>query len=607
MRYLLIIAICIVASGKTKSQGAPEITQFEYFIDEDPGYGSGTPVPVSDFTASGGSIHHAFPVTVLAGLSNGLHRLFFRAKDGDGSWSQTAFRLFYKDQFVSKNSGEIVAMEYFIDNDPGYGNGSSIPGFTTGNGSITGLSFAIPVDPGLPDGMHRLIIRAKDSRNNWSQVSSRVFYKDPFLSDEADDIVALEYFIDEDPGVGNGAGISLSATSLVDGFIFTVPASHLLADGSHTLFVRSKNSAGRWSILNSVSFEKQPDQELSLAQSGDMVAAYIPDNIIFDLVSAENRILATLKGTGLSVDPAQFSGDVAIDQAVKIINNQPVLQRYFKLDPGGANPTSATITFYVTKAEMVAFNTSSTVKLPEEPTDDKSTLRVWQWHGDNPASGAPDEIIDPLDPDISWDALLQAWRITFGVTGFSTFYITAEGSTPLPVRLADFSARKLENTALLSWQTTTEANSERFDIEHASDGRNWITIGSVASERENNVLQSYRYVHQNPSAGLNYYRLKMVDLDGTFAYSEMASVKLGTGNLEVSLYPNPASENLTISAGEPIEGYEIVNALGQVLGKGMLTGRIARQVPVKHLPAGMYHVRVQMRDGSWVARKVVVE
>ncbi len=526
MRYLLIIAMCIVAAGKAGSQAAPEIAQFEYFIDEDPGYGNGTQVQVSDFTVAGSGFHHAFPVTVPSGLSNGLHRLFFRAKDENGDWSQTTFQVFYKDELLSDNGSEIVAMEYFIDNDP---------------------------------------------------------------------------------GTGNGTGINLAAAAFVDGFLFEVPASHLLSDGPHTLFVRSKNSAGQWSILNLVSFDKEPDAGLSLGQSGDVVNTAIPDNILFDLVSSENRILATLKGKGLSSATAQFSGSVVIDGIIRIIDNQPMLQRFFELTPGGTGPAAATITLYLTKEEMAAFNTKSTVKLPEAPTDDKSALRVWQWHGNKPAVGDPDEVIDPIDADIAWDGVLQAWRITFDVTAFSTFYVTAEGSTALPVRLANFKAQKQENAIHLSWQTTTEANSNRFDIEHARDGKSWIKIGAVASEGESDALRSYHYIHRDPPAGLHYYRLKMVDVDGTFGFSEIASVNLPTRSREVSLYPSPASEKLTISAGGPVESYEIVNALGQVVGKGTLTGGLNRQITVKHLPPGIYHVRVRMEDGGWVARKVVVE
>lgn len=607
MRYWLFIATCMVVAGKAQSQVTTEITQFEYFFDEDPGYGNGTQVPVSDFIAAGGSIHRVFPVQVGSTLSDGLHRLFFRAKDEDGNWSQTTFQMFYKDRFLSDNSVEVAAMEYFIDNDPGYGNGYPIPGFTTGNSSITDLSFVLPVGTGLSDGLHKLFIRAKDSRNNWSQVGYRVFYKDPFLSNEAGGIAALEYFIDEDPGAGHAAMINPGAGTFADGFLFEVPASHLLADGSHTLFVRSKNSNGKWSILNSVPFNKEPGEELSLAQSGDRVAAGIPDNVLFDLVSAENRLMVTLKGKDLSVGPAQFSGEVAIHHAVQMINNQPVLQRYFKLAPGGTNPTSATITLYVTKSEMAAFNANSTVKLPEEPTDDKSALRVWQWHGDNPATGAPDEVIYPLAPDISWDVFLQAWKVTFSVTGFSTFYITAEGSTPLPVRLVDFLARKQENAALLSWQTAAESNSGRFDVEHTRDGSNWQKIGSIASAGQSDTLRSYRYVHHAPSAGINYYRLKMVDLDGTFGYSEIISLNFKTKAPDVSLYPNPARDRLTVSLSDPGDGYEIVNAFGQVVTRGKLNGRFTGQIPVRNLAAGVYHVRVQTGDGSWVVRKVVVE
>nr|MBZ1363183.1 Ig family protein [Dyadobacter fermentans]MBZ1363278.1 Ig family protein [Dyadobacter fermentans] len=73
-------------------------------------------------------------------------------------------------------------------------------------------------------------------------------------------------------------------------------------------------------------------------------------------------------------------------------------------------------------------------------------------------------------------------------------------------------------TALLTWSTTEEVNSDRFEIERSLNGKGWSTIGKVRSNGESSVLRNYTYTDDSPEKGENLYRLRMVDLDGTYAF-----------------------------------------------------------------------------------------
>ena len=97
------------------ASNAQDITRLEYFIDTDPGYGNATNVPP---ITPDPSVATTFTMTT-SGISYGLHFLFLRAKDADGKWSETAMNPVIIGEYT--NPGNLVQMEYFIDNDPGYG------------------------------------------------------------------------------------------------------------------------------------------------------------------------------------------------------------------------------------------------------------------------------------------------------------------------------------------------------------------------------------------------------------------------------------------------------------------------------------------------------
>ncbi len=142
---------------------------------------------------------------------------------------------------------DIVALEYFFDSDPGYGNGTPV---AVSPDSITEITF--DADFGnLPDGYHNLMVRVKDENENWSIVYADDVFK--FTVPEATtleslpSIVAMEYFFDADPGVGNGVDIPISSGDLTE-VTFDADFGNL-PDGYHNLMVRVKDENGSWSIV----------------------------------------------------------------------------------------------------------------------------------------------------------------------------------------------------------------------------------------------------------------------------------------------------------------------------------------------------------------------
>ncbi|WP_025763710.1 T9SS type A sorting domain-containing protein [Dyadobacter tibetensis] len=177
---------------------------------------------------------------------------------------------------------------------------------------------------------------------------------------------------------------------------------------------------------------------------------------------------------------------------------------------------------------------------------------------------------------------------------------------PLPVTLTSFNASTVEDhTARLDWTTSFETNSEKFEVEHSRDGKVWNKLTEIAALGESSNSKSYQYEHLTPAFGENLYRLKMVDFDGTFAYSRIRSLYFDQG-ASIQIFPNPVSSTLFMNVDKDVQIKEIVirNNTGQTLLKydSMPTNGIS----VRHLPAGLYMMTTTDLDGSVSTYKVIV-
>ncbi|MEZ5083072.1 MAG: PKD domain-containing protein [Bacteroidales bacterium] len=218
--------------------GDQQIIRIEYFFDTDPGYGNGTAIPFTpgtDVTV----FDHAIDIT---GLPDGLHKLFIRVQDEGGVWSLTNYWNFYKKQ-LSSTLENIVAAEYFFNTDPGFGLATSIS--VPGNTNQVDVSFVADLSS-LNEGSNKMFLRTKDATGRWSQTTVHHFFKQTFLP-ELPDIVYAEYFVDSDPGLGQGISIPVPAPGPdVTDLIFQVDQTALIM-GEHLIFIRTRDENGRWS------------------------------------------------------------------------------------------------------------------------------------------------------------------------------------------------------------------------------------------------------------------------------------------------------------------------------------------------------------------------
>src|SRR5690606_30208087 len=114
------------------------------------------------------------------------------------------------------------------------------------------------------------------------------------------------------------------------------------------------------------------------------------------------------------------------------------------------------------------------------------------------------------------------------------------GSAILPVKLSAFYVKLSGIEVSIAWTTDMEANASHFDIERSVDGINWSKVGSVQAKGNSPVVSRYTYTDILKISGNVSYRLKMVDIDATSAYSPIRTVKVA-GNVKMSIFPNPAT------------------------------------------------------------------
>ncbi|KAA6440854.1 T9SS type A sorting domain-containing protein [Dyadobacter flavalbus] len=166
---------------------------------------------------------------------------------------------------------------------------------------------------------------------------------------------------------------------------------------------------------------------------------------------------------------------------------------------------------------------------------------------------------------------------------------------PLPVRLVSFNAVKQENVAFLSWITTEEVNSEKFDVQRSTNGKEWKTIATIAAKGDSKELVNYEAIDKEPVNGLNLYRLHMIDKDGSSTFSKIQSLNFDVMS-NISIYPNPVSEQLSVLASDwnNVASVQILNANGLKVYES--SNDPIKTINVEHLPTGMYIVKVTEKN-----------
>ncbi len=174
---------------------------------------------------------------------------------------------------------------------------------------------------------------------------------------------------------------------------------------------------------------------------------------------------------------------------------------------------------------------------------------------------------------------------------------------PLPIELISFDGKLIDEAVELNWQSATEINNEYFTLERSLDGRNYETIAIVKGQGTSFETHSYQYFDNNPSLGVNYYRLTQTDFDGTFeVFDQIVAVKF-VGDINAEIRPNPVhQDDFQLIYNSNHDGdldVEIYSVTGQLLYKEVYKTNKALNhfdISLSGLSNGIYIVKTNQNN-----------
>ena len=180
------------------------------------------------------------------------------------------------------------------------------------------------------------------------------------------------------------------------------------------------------------------------------------------------------------------------------------------------------------------------------------------------------------------------------------------GGGPLPIDLSYFAVTKNECTATINWKTSTEITSDRFEIE-VSTGNNTVfsKVGTVLASGNSSTVKSYQYSYPMQAGVVYYFRLKMIDISGSFTYSITESRSCSKGGVGIVIAPNPAKDRFNIKGMENGKNTIVIYAANGQLVKKQTSALNTDNVDITNLAPGMYMVKITSETGNTVVSKLV--
>ncbi len=164
---------------------------------------------------------------------------------------------------------------------------------------------------------------------------------------------------------------------------------------------------------------------------------------------------------------------------------------------------------------------------------------------------------------------------------------TGSGLTTLPINLLLFTAKEQGSSVNLRWQTASEQNNHHFDILRSASSEDFNTIGTEFGKGTSNVTTVYSFQDAKPLNGINYYKLRQVDVDGKFTESKVLAVNAGFETTELKVNASVSKQELNVSIHSPIAGkgtIYITDITGRKLAEqevNLEKGQMSLQIPVK--------------------------
>ena len=208
--------------------------------------------------------------------------------------------------------------------------------------------------------------------------------------------------------------------------------------------------------------------------------------------------------------------------------------------------------------------------------------------------------------------MLQGTISTLPSVTSSSFYFANQVIT-LPVTLLNFKGSLQNNATLLNWETVNEHNTASFIVERSIDGINFSDIGTVAARGNTTTQVQYGYTDNDVtqlSSQIVFYRLRMVDIDANYKYSNVITISLGDIAGNVSVSPNPMDNEMRVMMQATAEGaaqWKLIDNTGRIVLQNTIVlrkGSNSMTISVNGLPKGLYYFSI---SGAGIDQKIKVQ
>lgn len=315
-----------------------------------------------------------------------------------------------------------------------------------------------------------------------------------------------------------------------------------------------------------------------------------------------NNNCELISNIGSVFNLGMVTATVVVHDTAGSFNGEPFVGRYYDIHPSMNANQVATLTLYFSQADFDAYDIKvAALGNANYPPVNliAPNLLITAYHG-LPSSGTtgPNGQYDNSNKELITPTSIVLnnagfYEVSFTTSGFSGFFArTTSGGAPLQVTLGKIAAVNIGEHNRIDWNTLTEEPGDRFELERSQTGTSFENIGSIPGS--GNAPFNYHFIDENPFAGTNYYRLKLISLNGTDKYSIIVSATVNGDNFSLSAYPNPVYENLSleINGAGPAAKMQLVDVTGNIIQQMNVTnGRSV--IPMKQLAQGMYLLKFQ--------------
>jgi hypothetical protein len=190
---------------------------------------------------------------------------------------------------------------------------------------------------------------------------------------------------------------------------------------------------------------------------------------------------------------------------------------------------------------------------------------------------------------------------------------TSNSMLALPVLWGSLNALAIDNKKVeLNWSTQVEQNTALFTIERSRDGVNFTSLATHRAKGNTEIESFYNYMDLQPMSGINYYRLKIEDIDGKKMYSKVVTATIETYTLDATLYPNPATDFVKLAMnglkGTSIQ-YSIYNNLGRLITNRTMentSSNLNVNIDLSSVPSGIYFIELS-NGGQKIIRQLTIQ